>query len=87
MYIDHNAEFIVEVMSSTGISLDPDFTAKAVRGMLLEMKERPEIFKGNRILFVHTGRTSFCSLKNPLKWEVSWFRESVHNVNIQSTPS
>ena len=52
-----DAEFIVKVMSSTGISLDPDYTVKAVIGMLSEMKERPEIFKGNRILFVHTGRT------------------------------
>ena len=50
------AGFIVKVMSSTGLSLDPDFTVKGVRGMLGEMRERPHIFKGRRILYIHTGK-------------------------------
>lgn len=49
-------EFIIKVMSTTGVSLDPDFTMKGVKGMLSEMKERPHIFKGHRVLYVHTGK-------------------------------
>lgn len=49
------AETIVEVMSKTGISLDPEFCAKAVRGMLCEMERNPDRFAGKRVLFIHSG--------------------------------
>ena len=49
----------MKVMSHTGLSLDPDFTVKAIKGMLTEMKERPHIFKGQRVLFLHTGKPFF----------------------------
>ena len=46
---------IADVICNTGLSLDPTFTAKAFLGMITEMKEHPTIFKGNRVLFIHTG--------------------------------
>ena len=48
----------MEIAISTGIMLDLVYTIKAVRGMLGEMKKNPARFKGNRVLFVHTGRYS-----------------------------
>ena len=48
-------DLILEVILKTGLSLDPDFTAKAVRGMLGEMKNNPTRFQGRRVLFLHTG--------------------------------
>ena len=51
-------ETILEVMSSTGVSLDPEFCVKAVRGMLCEMKQNPDRFAGKRVLFLHSGLCS-----------------------------
>jgi len=51
-----HAETVVEVMSQTGVSLDPQYCVKAVRGMLSEMKENPHRFAGKRILFLHSGQ-------------------------------
>ncbi len=46
---------IVDVFTQTGISLCPTFTAKALRGMLEEMKTNPGRFAGKRVLFLLTG--------------------------------
>ena len=46
---------LVEISSQTGIVLDPVYTLKGVRGMLIELKMNPKRFKGNRILYIHTG--------------------------------
>ena len=46
---------LVEISSQTGIVLDPVYTLKGVRGMLTELKKDPKRFKGNRILYIHTG--------------------------------
>ena len=46
---------LVEISSRTGIVLDPVYTLKGVRGMLAELKKNPKRFKGNRILYIHTG--------------------------------
>jgi len=43
------------VTLKTGLPLDPDFTVKAVRGMLGEMRNNPTRFQGKRVLFLHTG--------------------------------
>ena len=50
------AEPVVSIFGTTGIALDTVFTGKAVLGMLSEMKRCPSRFRGNRILFIHTGR-------------------------------
>jgi len=43
------------VTSQTGVSIDPEFNVKAVRGMLQEMKDHPERLKGKRVLYMHSG--------------------------------
>ena len=45
----------MKVCQESGILLDYSYTLKAVNGMLTEMKENPRRFKGNRVLYVHTG--------------------------------
>ena len=46
----------MSVMSATGVSLDPEFTVKSYLGMVGEMKRNPAVFKGKRVLFIHTGK-------------------------------
>jgi 1-aminocyclopropane-1-carboxylate deaminase/D-cysteine desulfhydrase-like pyridoxal-dependent ACC family enzyme len=45
-------------MSTTGVSLDPEFCVKAVRGMLCEMKINPDRFAGKRVIFLHSGKAA-----------------------------
>ena len=49
------AEFALDIAAQTGITLDPCYTCKAAYGMVQELKKNPSQFKGNRILFLHTG--------------------------------
>ena len=58
-FIYVHAETIVDVISHTGVSLDPEFCVKAVRGMLCEMKKNPSNFAGNRVLFIHSGEQNY----------------------------
>lgn len=51
----HELEFIMQVCITTGIFLDPVYTAKAALGLVHELNHNPSRFKGNRILFIHTG--------------------------------
>lgn len=53
------AETIVDVTSQTGVSLDPEFCVKAVRGMVCEMQKNPGRFAGKRVLFIHSGNSHF----------------------------
>ena len=55
LYTSYVSEFIVNVSVSTGIMLDPVYTGKGVRGMVLELQKTPSRFQGKRILFLHTG--------------------------------
>ena len=50
-------EFLYEVSSQTGISLDPVYSGKAFFTFCTRlMKDMPEVFKpGDKVLFVHTG--------------------------------
>jgi hypothetical protein len=54
---------LVEISSQTGIVLDPVYTLKGVRGMLMELNKNPKRFRGNRILYIHTG--SFVTIAHP----------------------
>lgn len=47
---------LLEIMTSTGVSLDPVYTLKGVRGMLAEMGANPTRFQGRRVLYIHTGK-------------------------------
>ena len=46
---------ITELARATGIFLDPVYTGKALSGLLKELQFNIGRFKGNRILFIHTG--------------------------------
>ncbi|KNC81266.1 hypothetical protein SARC_06397 [Sphaeroforma arctica JP610] len=46
---------IRDVARSTAILLDPVYTAKGVRGMISELHANPQRFKGQNVLFLHTG--------------------------------
>ncbi|XP_060084940.1 uncharacterized protein LOC132564287 [Ylistrum balloti] len=48
-------DFVMSVAETTGVMLDPIYTGKATLGMLRELQNNPQRFKGNRILFLHTG--------------------------------
>lgn len=48
-------DMLMDICDKTGILLDYCYSLKAVNGMLNEMKENPSRFKGNRVLFIHTG--------------------------------
>ena len=37
-----------------GLVLDPVYTAKALRGLVLELERNPQRF-GQRVIFIHTG--------------------------------
>jgi D-cysteine desulfhydrase len=50
--------FIAEFARDTGVVLDPVYSGKALYGfyqLLLQQPEQPEQFRGNRVLFWHTG--------------------------------
>lgn len=55
--ISRNEELdcVLETARSTGIILDPVYTGKALTGLLRDMKARPELWEGRKVLFVHTG--------------------------------
>ena len=55
LLLSFSAALIVDVFTQTGISLDPDFTMKATRGMIEEMKNNPGRFAGKRVLILQTG--------------------------------
>ena len=39
----------------TGVILDPHYGARAVRGLLRQVNTNRHRFKGNRLLYIHTG--------------------------------
>lgn len=50
---DHN--LYKTIAAATGIFCDPVYTGKGVKGLISELNCNPNRFKGERILFVHTG--------------------------------
>ena len=48
-------ELVLSVIRETGVTVDVIYTGKTVWGMLSEMRTNPGRFRGNRILFIHTG--------------------------------
>ncbi|XP_071951158.1 uncharacterized protein [Antedon mediterranea] len=51
----HEIDFIRKVATTTGILLDPTYTGKAASGLSHDLTYDRSKFKGNRILFIHTG--------------------------------
>ncbi|XP_033121526.1 bifunctional D-cysteine desulfhydrase/1-aminocyclopropane-1-carboxylate deaminase, mitochondrial-like isoform X2 [Anneissia japonica] len=54
-------EFITSVSMKTGVILDPTYTGKAAYGLVKQLNTDPRVFKGNRILFIHTGGIFGCT--------------------------
>ncbi len=48
-------DLVGEVCTKTGIIIEPVYTGKSVYHLLRLTKEQPELIKGNKILFIHTG--------------------------------
>jgi len=57
---------LIEIVTRTGITLDPVYTLKGVRGMLGEMQGTPGRFAGKRILYLHTGMDVIEAFVSPL---------------------
>ena len=55
-FIFSSSDFIMKVAEETGIILDPVYTGKAVYCLVKQLINNPEQFKGNKILYIHTGR-------------------------------
>ena len=49
-------DFVVDVAAKTGIILDPVYTGKTALGLVHELNHSRGRFKGNKILFIHTGK-------------------------------
>eukprot|EP00190_Bangiopsis_sp_CCMP1999_P004512 CAMPEP_0198734116 /NCGR_PEP_ID=MMETSP1475-20131203/50478_1 /TAXON_ID= ORGANISM="Unidentified sp., Strain CCMP1999" /NCGR_SAMPLE_ID=MMETSP1475 /ASSEMBLY_ACC=CAM_ASM_001111 /LENGTH=362 /DNA_ID=CAMNT_0044497525 /DNA_START=359 /DNA_END=1443 /DNA_ORIENTATION=+ len=56
---DEELEFCRDVVRTSGIPVDPVYTGKGVRGLVLELQRQRQTgeghFRGQKILFVHTG--------------------------------
>lgn len=52
---DEELEFIFRVAQNTGVLLDPTYSGKAVLGLVRELTNNASTFRGNRVLFLHTG--------------------------------
>ena len=48
-------DLVGEVCRRTGVIIEPVYTGKSVHHLLRLTKEQPQLFKGNKILFIHTG--------------------------------
>ncbi|XP_071798294.1 uncharacterized protein [Asterias amurensis] len=48
-------DLVGEVCRRTGIIIEPVYTGKSVHHLLRLTKEQPQLFKGNKILFIHSG--------------------------------
>lgn len=51
---DDDLRFYTEFVRETGVLLDPVYTGKAFRGMLRQLKDRPEDFLDD-VIFLHSG--------------------------------
>lgn len=53
-----SVEMVISVTSATGVPVDTTYTGKTVWAMVSEMATSPGRFRGNRVLFIHTGQFS-----------------------------
>lgn len=49
-------DFIADVSVRTGILCDRVYVGKALREVVYLLNNQPQRFKGNKILFIHTGK-------------------------------
>ena len=48
-------DFCISALSESGIVLDRVYTGKSVYGLMNELQSCPQRFKGNKIMWIHTG--------------------------------
>lgn len=48
-------EFVIDTASMTGQFLDTTYVGKAAYGLSQLMQNKPEVFKGKDVLFLHSG--------------------------------
>lgn len=46
---------LAQIARCSGILLDPVYTIKGARGLLTSLQERPDMFRGRKVVFLHTG--------------------------------
>jgi 1-aminocyclopropane-1-carboxylate deaminase/D-cysteine desulfhydrase-like pyridoxal-dependent ACC family enzyme len=46
---------LAQIARASGILLDPVYTIKGALGLLTSLQEHPEMFRGRKVVFVHTG--------------------------------
>ena len=52
----------MNVARETSIVLHPVYTGKAAYHMVKQLNNNPDVFKGKKILFIHTGQFEICLL-------------------------
>lgn len=55
LFTDDDINLYKAIARETGILVDQGYVGKGIKGLLSELTTNPGRFKGNRILFVHTG--------------------------------
>ncbi|KAI8490680.1 hypothetical protein Bbelb_314730 [Branchiostoma belcheri] len=53
--VEKDYDIVVDVAMATGVILDPHYGGRAVRGLLQQLHTNRHRFKGNRLLYIHTG--------------------------------
>ena len=48
-------DFCISAISESGIVLDSVYTGKSVFGLMNELQANPGRFRGNKIMWIHTG--------------------------------
>lgn len=48
-------QFCIQALNDSGIVLDRVYTGKSVFGLMKELKNNPSRFRGNKVMWVHTG--------------------------------
>jgi len=48
-------QFCIQALNDSGIVLDRVYTGKSVFGLMKELKNNPNRFRGNKVMWVHTG--------------------------------
>ena len=70
---------LIDIAVKTGVALDPDFTAKSVRGLLSELQCNPQRFAGKRILFINTGCVQYLNMT--CRFSITHLHMVVHAVS------
>ena len=56
LFLNFSTDFITSVARETSIVLDPVYSGKAAYHMVKQLNDNPDVFKGKKILFIHTGQ-------------------------------